>query len=214
MDERKTEPLRKVRVRLPMLVSTHLSAINHRTLRPSVGEVVMQQGALAERVLVVQTGELSVQRTEAGGQPRLIATVGPGEMAGEMALMGDQTHSATVTVSRGPAELLEVSADDLLQAAVYDSELIVELLALSSHRCRETSRHLALILESLDALNQRDHFTLQRCCEELDKEDGQFFSSSSGQLKQLEEKIQPTQSGEVGQPQSPAQTIPKGCIDN
>ena len=174
----------------------------------------MQQGALAERVLVVQAGELSVQRTEAGGQPRLIATVGPGEMAGEMALMGDQTHSATVTVSRGPAELLEVSADDLLQAAVYDSELIVELLALSSHRCRETSRHLALILESLDALNQRDHSTLQRCCEELDKEDGQFFSSSSGQLKQLEEKIQPTQSGEVGQPQSPAQTIPKGCIEN
>ena len=214
MDERKTEPLRKVRVRLPMLVSTHLSAINHRTLRPSVGDVVMQQGALAERVLVVQAGELSVQRSEAGGQPRLIATVGPGEMAGEMALMGDQTHSATVTVSRGPAELLEVSADDLLQAAVYDSELILELLALSSHRCRETSRHLALILESLDALNQRDHFTLQRCCEELDKEDGQFFSSSSGQLKQLEEKIQPTQSGEVGQPQSPAQTIPKGCIDN
>ena len=214
MDERKTGPLRKVRVRLPMLVSTHLSAINHRTLRPSIGEVVMQQGALAERVLVVQTGELSVQRTEAGGQPRLIATVGPGEMAGEMALMGDQTHSATVTVSRGPAELLEVSADDLLQAAVYDSELILELLALSSHRCRETSRHLALILESLDALNQRDHSSLQRCCEELDNEDGQFFSSSSGQLKQLEEKIQPTQSGEVGQPQSPAQTIPKGCIEN
>ena len=214
MDERKTEPLRKVRVRLPMLVSTHLSAINHRTLRPSVGDVVMQQGALAERVLVVQAGELSVQRTEAGGQPRLIATVGPGEMAGEMALMGAQTHSATVTVSRGPAELLEVSADDLLQAAVYDSELILELLALSSHRCRETSRHLALILESLDALNQRDHFTLQRCCEELDKEDGQFFSSSSGQLKQLEEKIQLTQSVRVEQPQSPAQTIPKGCIDN
>ena len=67
MDERKTKPLRKVRVRLPMLVSTHLSAINHRTLRPSVGDVVMQQGALAERVLVVQAGELSVQRTEAGG---------------------------------------------------------------------------------------------------------------------------------------------------
>ena len=198
MDERKAKPLRKVRVRLPMLVSTHLSAINHRTLRPSVGDVVMQQGALAERVLVVQAGELSVQRTEAGGQPRLIATVGPGEMAGEMALMGDQTHSATVTVSRGPAELLEVSADDLLQAAVYDSELIVELLALSSHRCRETSRHLALILESLDALNQGDHSTLQRCCEELDKEDGQFFSNSSDQLKQLAEKIQPTQPETIG----------------
>ena len=193
MDERKTKPLRKVRVRLPMLVSTHLSAINHRTLRPSVGDVVMQQGALAERVLVVQAGELSVQRTEAGGQPRLIATVGAGEMAGEMALMGDQTHSATVTVSRGPAEILEVSADDLLQAAVYDSDLIIELLALSSHRCRETSRHLALILESLDALNTQDHSTLKRCCEELDKDYGQSLSGSADLLQQLAEKIQAVQ---------------------
>ena len=157
----------------------------------------MQQGALAERVLVVQAGELSIQRTEAGGQPRLIATVGVGEMAGEMALIGDQTHSATVTVSSGPAELLEIRADDLLQAAVYDSELIVELLALSSHRCRETSRHLALILESLDALNQRDHSILQRCCEELDKDYGQSLSSSADLLQQLSKKIQAVQPGMV-----------------
>ncbi len=195
MDERKIGELRKMRVRLPMLVSTHLAAINHRTLRPSIGEVVMQQGTLAERVLVVLAGELSVKRTEAGGQSRLIATVGPGEMAGEMALMGDQTHSATVTVSRGPAELLEVKADDLLQAAVYDSDLIIELLALSSHRCRETSRHLALILESLDALNTQDHSTLKRCCEELERDYGQSLSSSADLLQQLAEKIQAVQPG-------------------
>ena len=171
VDERRIGELRKMRDRLPMLVSTHLSAINHRTLHPSVGDVVMQQGTLAERVLVVQSGELSVERTEAGGQPRLIATVGPGEMAGEMALMGDQTHSATVTVSRGPAELL----------------------ALSSHRCRETSRHLALILESLDALSKSDRSTLKQCCEELEKDDGQCLSNSADQLKQLAAKIQLTQ---------------------
>ena len=182
--------LRKVGMRLPMLVSTHLSAITHRTLRPSVGDVVMQQGSLAERVLVVQAGELSVERTEAEGQPRLIATVGPGEMAGEMALMGDQTHIATVTVSRGPAELLEVKARDLLQAAVYDSDLVIELLTLSSHRCRETSRHLALILESLDALSNSDHSSLMQCCKELDKSYGPCLSNSAEQLKHLAAKLQ------------------------
>ena len=185
--------LRKVGMRLPMLVSTHLSAITHRTLRPSVGNVVMQQGSLAERVLVVQAGELSVERTEAGGQPWLIATVGPGEMAGEMALMGDQTHSATVTVSRGPAELLEVKAADLLQAAVYDSDLVIELLALSSHRCRETSRHLALILESLDALSNSDDSRLKQCCKELDKSYGPCLSNSAELLKQLAAKLQQAQ---------------------
>jgi len=179
-----------------MLLSTHLSGLGHRTLRPSIGEVVIRQDTPAEHVLVVQAGELCVERTEAGGKPRLIATVSPGEMAGEMALMGDQRHSATVTVSRGPAELLEVKADDLLQAAMYDSDLVMELLALSSHRCRQTSRHLTLILESLEALGNSDKATLKRCCEELDQEFDQFFlSNAADRLRELSDRIEQLQAG-------------------
>ena len=196
MNESKPGQLSKVRVRLPMLLSTHLSGLGHRTLRPAIGEVVIRQDTPAEHVLVVQAGELSVERTEAGGKPRLIATLSPGEMAGEMALMGDQRHSATVTVSRGPAELLEVKANDLLQAAMYDSDLVMELLALSSHRCRRTSRHLTLILESLDALSNSDTETLKRCCEELDLEFDQFFlTSAADRLRELSARIAQLQPG-------------------
>ena len=196
MKESKPGQLSKVRVRLPMLLSTHLFGLGHRTLRPSIGEVVIRQDTPAEHVLVVQAGELCVERTEAGGKPRLIATVSPGEMAGEMALMGDQRHSATVTVSRGPAELLEVKADDLLQAAMYDSDLVMELLALSSHRCRQTSRHLTLILESLEALGNSDKATLKRCCEELDQEFDQFFlSNAADRLRELSDRIEQLQAG-------------------
>ena len=196
MKESKPGQLSKVRVRLPMLLSTHLSGLGHRTLRPSIGEVVIRQDTPAEHVLVVQAGELCVERTEAGGKPRLIATVSPGEMAGEMALMGDQRHSATVTVSRGPAELLEVKADDLLQAAMYDSDLVMELLALSSHRCRQTSRHLTFILESLEALGNSDKATLKRCCEELDQEFDQFFlSNAADRLRELSDRIEQLQAG-------------------
>jgi CRP-like cAMP-binding protein len=196
VNESKPGQLSKVRVRLPMLLSTHLSGLGHRTLRPAIGEVVIRQDTPAEHVLVVQAGELSVERTEAGGKPRLIATLSPGEMAGEMALMGDQRHSATVTVSRGPAELLEVKANDLLQAAMYDSDLVMELLALSSHRCRRTSRHLTLILESLDALSNSDTETLKRCCEELDLEFDQFFlTSAADRLRELSARIAQLQPG-------------------
>ena len=59
----------------------------------------------------------------------MIARIGPNELVGEMALIGDEHHSATVTVSSGPAEILVVQADDLLQAAIYDSDLVMELLA-------------------------------------------------------------------------------------
>ena len=183
--ESSNQQLSTMRDRLRMLLSTHLSALNHTTLKPAIGEVVMQQDTPAERVLVVQAGELRVERTESGGRPQLIATIGPDEMVGEMALIGDQRHSATVTVSRGPAELLAVKADDLLQAAIYDSDLVMELLALSSHRCRQTNHHLVLILEGLDALSTRDTPLLERCCEELDKSADQALCSTAEQLKRL-----------------------------
>jgi CRP-like cAMP-binding protein len=172
-----------------MLLSTHLSALKHTTLKPAIGEVVIQQDTPAERVLVVQAGELRVERTESGGKPQLIATIGPDEMVGEMALIGDQRHSATVTVSRGPAELLVLQADELLQAAIYDSDLVMELLALSSHRCRQTNHHLALLLEGLEALSTKNAHLLQQCCEELDKASDQALSATAQQLRHLAQTL-------------------------
>ena len=187
--ESRNRQLSRMRDRLRMLLSTHLSTLNHTTLKPAIGEVVIQQDTPAERVLVVQAGELRVERTESGGRPQLIATIGPDEMVGEMALIGDQRHSASVTVSRGPAELLAVKADDLLQAAIYDSDLVMELLALSSHRCRQTNHHLALILESLDALSTRDTPLLERCCEDLNKSGDQALCKTAEQLRRLARKL-------------------------
>ena len=178
-----------LRDRLRMLLSTHLSALKHTTLKPAIGEVVIQQDTPAERVLVVQAGELRVERTESGGKPQLIATIGPDEMVGEMALIGDQRHSATVTVSRGPAELLVLQADELLQAAIYDSDLVMELLALSSHRCRQTNHHLALLLEGLEALSTKNAHLLQQCCEELDKASDQALSATAQQLRHLAQTL-------------------------
>ncbi len=188
--ESRNRQLSTMRDRLRMLLSTHLSALTHTTIKPGIGEVVMQQDSPAERVLVVQAGELRVERTESGGHPQLIATIGPDEMVGEMALIGDQRHSATVTVSRGPAELLAVQADDLLQAAIYDSDLVMELLALSSHRCRQTNHHLALILEGLEALSSGDSPSLEQCCAELDKSVDQALHGTAEQLRRLAQTLE------------------------
>ena len=73
---------------------------------------------------------------------------------------------------------------------VDHGELVIELLTLSSHRCRETSRHLALILESLDALSNSDDSRLKQCCKELDKSYGPCLSNSAEQLKHLAAKLQ------------------------
>ena len=71
----------------------------------------------------MQTGDIGALRRRPVAPPQVIARIGPNELVGEMALIGDEHHSATVTVSSGPAEILVVQADDLrLQAAIYDSD--------------------------------------------------------------------------------------------
>ena len=177
--------LSQIRDRLRMLVNTHLSTVSHETLMAPVGEVLIEQDSPARRVLLVQTGELTVERCEAGGSPQVIARIGPNELVGEMALIGDEHHSATVTVSSGPAEILVVQADDLLQAAIYDSDLVMELLALSSNRCRQTNSHLTLVLEALEALDRAHDASLERCCSELERCTDPGLSSTAQRLRRL-----------------------------
>lgn len=181
------QQLNQIRDRLRMLLNTHLSTVSHQTLTAAMGEVLIQQDSTAERVLLVQTGELKVERCEEGGTPQVIAHIGPNELVGEMALIGDEHHSATVTVSSGPAEILVVQADDLLQAAIYDSDLVMELLALSSNRCRQTNTHLTLILEALQALDHAHDSKLERCCSELERCSDQTLSSAAQRLRRLKQ---------------------------
>ena len=181
------QQLNQIRDRLRMLLNTHLSTVSHQTLTAAMGEVLIQQDSPAERVLLVQTGELKVERCEEGGTPQVIAHIGPNELVGEMALIGDEHHSATVTVSSGPAEILVVQADDLLQAAIYDSDLVMELLALSSNRCRQTNSHLTLILEALQALDRAHDSTLERCCSELERCSDPALSSAAQRLRRLKQ---------------------------
>ena len=122
----------------------------------------MEEGAKAERVLLVMSGQLSVEVKDAHGHPQIVAVVGTDDLVGEMGLVGDYRHTATVRVSEGPAELLAVQADDLLKATLFDNELVMELLTLSSKRCQQSNHHLGLLIESLEALRDGNAETLEQ----------------------------------------------------
>jgi len=63
----------------------------------------------------------------------------------------------------------------------------MELLALSSNRCRQTNRHLTLILEALGALDQEHSSTLDRCCNELENCSDPALSNAARRLRRLAE---------------------------
>ena len=128
-----------VHPRLNQLLVTHLKELNAESLIYASGDVVIQEQQHADDILLLQSGELSV---EIGAQ-RELARIKPGELLGEMGLSGDNRHCATVRVHRGPAEIIRVNADALIRLALFDSDLALEMLALSSARCRHMHHRAA-----------------------------------------------------------------------
>ncbi len=74
------------------------------------GEAIFFQGDLGDNVYVIQSGECDILR-ETNGSQRHIATLGPGDYFGEMALLNDVTRNATVR-ARTAMDVLMVSKKD------------------------------------------------------------------------------------------------------
>lgn len=74
------------------------------------GEVVFLEGDLGDSVYLIQSGECDVLR-EANSRQSPIATLGPGDYFGEMALLDDVTRNATVR-ARTTMDVLLVSKND------------------------------------------------------------------------------------------------------
>lgn len=159
----------RIRQRLSHLLNTHRDQLAASTWIAERGQVVIEQGARAETVLLVEAGELGVESLDDQGKATMLATVGAGELLGEMGLFGDCRHTARVTVTSDTVSLLRLDSDALLQAVMFDAELALEILALNSRRCQQSNRHLKLLIEGLQALHDGHQDNLRACCAELNQ---------------------------------------------
>jgi len=76
----------------------------------AAGEVIMREGEAGDRFYLVADGELAVS-----AQGRPVATIGPGDPVGEIALLRDVPRTATVT-AQTEAQLYALTREDFLSA--------------------------------------------------------------------------------------------------
>ena len=151
------------------MLETHRSVLAPELLRPTAGAVLIEQGSVADSLLLVQQGRLAVEVNQKGHPTRTIAEVGPGDVLGEMALFGrsEARHGARVRVLDHNSELLRFSRDALHQAILFDCELAAEIVLISSERCRNSNRTLNQLLDGIDAAARHQTQALKDVCNHL-----------------------------------------------
>lgn len=65
-----------------------------KTFKP--GEVIFEEGRTGNGLYVILSGRVEVVKSEGSDRPQVLATLGPGEPFGELALLGEWKRTATV----------------------------------------------------------------------------------------------------------------------
>lgn len=101
------------------------------------GDTIVKEGDEDVGFYLIESGRVSV--TRAGTS---LATLGPGDFFGEMALLDAHRRSATVTAS-APSDCLVLLRSDFVAEVEENPSLALELLAILSRRLRDTDERLA-----------------------------------------------------------------------
>ena len=98
------------------------------------GEALVQQGRKSDALYILLTGRARVVATDARGREVILATLGPGDYLGEMSIIDNNTHSATVTAEvqtdvlvLGRAEFTRCLAENASMALVLMRGLVKRL---------------------------------------------------------------------------------------
>jgi CRP/FNR family cyclic AMP-dependent transcriptional regulator len=99
------------------------------------GEAIVHEKDQPAGFFVITSGKVEVVRGGAGGKPQVLATLGPGEFFGEMALFEGQARSATVRTLED-TECLAMTGWDFRAELSTDAEIAMAVLETVVHRLR------------------------------------------------------------------------------
>jgi CRP/FNR family transcriptional regulator len=107
----------------------------------AAGQAVFREGDLSDTCYVVRSGHVRAVREHTDGRTITLATLGPGEIFGELAIFDEERRSATVETLE-PTEVVAILAGDMRRMLREHPDIAVKLLAALSRRLRETNERL------------------------------------------------------------------------
>lgn len=104
-------------------------------LEVSTGDTIIRRGEAGEECFVLRSGRVEVLAKGAHGDERILATLDPGSLFGEAALLTDELRNATVRALE-PCKLLVLRRTDLLEVLEEDRQTRERMLELVRMRDR------------------------------------------------------------------------------
>ena len=166
------------------------------------GRVILAEGQIADRVVVLRKGRVKVVASTPSGTEAVLGFRGPGALLGEQALLDGRPRGANVLAVE-PVEVLVVAASAFRAFLERRPEVSTALLVMLSDRLRDSDRRLAQFA-SADALGRVSarlvelcehhgepgddgtvHITLPLSQEELAAWTGSSLESTAKALRQL-----------------------------
>jgi CRP/FNR family transcriptional regulator, cyclic AMP receptor protein len=106
------------------------------------GVRVFHEGDASDACYIVRAGKLRVTREHSDGRAIALATLGPGDFFGELAMLDGGSRSASVeTLSE--CELVALPASDVRRVIAAHGDIAAKLIVALTRRLRETNERLA-----------------------------------------------------------------------
>jgi CRP/FNR family transcriptional regulator len=106
------------------------------------GVRVFHEGDQSDACYLVRSGDLRVTREHPDGRAIALATLGPGDIFGELAMLDGEARSASVETLTDSG-LLALPATDFRRLLAEHSQISVKLIAALTRRLRETNERVA-----------------------------------------------------------------------
>jgi CRP/FNR family transcriptional regulator, cyclic AMP receptor protein len=111
------------------------------TVQLEEGDTIFEEGDRGDRCFVIQSGSVKVLRRFPDGRRMTLARLGPGNVFGELAVMGGERRSATVQAAE-PSVVVGLGADDVMSVLRGDPEAALGVALTLADRLRAANERL------------------------------------------------------------------------